>query len=30
MKKPIWEYNGKFHLKINAVKIKQAKVENGF
>ena len=27
---PIWEYNSKFYLKINAVKAKEAKVENGF
>ena len=30
MKMPIWEYNNKFYLKTNAVKVKQAKVENGF
>ena len=27
---PIWEYNGKFYLKINAVNVKEAQVENGF
>ena len=30
MKKPIWEYNGKYYLKTNAVKVKEAQVENGF
>ena len=30
MKMPIWEYNNKFYLKINAVKVKEAKVESGF
>ena len=30
MKTPIWEYNTQFYLKINAVKVKEAKVENGF
>ena len=30
MKMPSWEYNNQFYLKINAVKIKEAKVENGF
>ena len=30
MEMPIWEYNNKFYLKINAVKAKEAKVENGF
>ena len=30
MKKPIWEYNNKFYVKINAVKVKEAKVEHGF
>ena len=30
MKTPIWEYNGKFYLGINAVRIKEAQVENGF
>ena len=28
--KTIWEYNGKYYLKINAVKLKDVKVENGF
>ena len=27
---PIWEYNGKYYLKINAVKIKEVQVENAF
>ena len=30
MKIPIWEYNNKFYLEINAVKVKEAQVENGF
>ena len=30
MKIPIWEYNNKFYLKINAVKVKEAQDENGF
>ena len=30
MKLLIWEYNNEFYLKINAVKIKEAKVENAF
>ena len=30
MKIPIWEYSNQFYLKINAVKVKEAKVENGF
>ena len=30
MKIPIWEYNNKLYLKINAVKVKEAKVDNGF
>ena len=30
MKIPIWEYNKKFYLKTNAVKVKEAQVENGF
>ena len=30
MKMPIWEYNGKYYLKINAVKLKEAQVENAF
>ena len=25
-----WEYNDEFYLKINAVKVKDAKVENAF
>ena len=25
----IWEYNNKFYLKINAVRVKEAQVENG-
>ena len=28
MKSHIWEYNNKFYLEINAVKVKEAKVEN--
>ena len=28
MKKPVWEYNGKYYLEINGVKVKEAKVEN--
>ena len=27
---PIWEYNGKCYLKTNAVKLKEAQVENTF
>ena len=27
---PIWENNGKYYLKTNAVKHKEAQVENGF
>ena len=27
MKMPIWEYNGKFYLKIHAVRVKEVKVE---
>ena len=30
MEIPIWEYNNKFYLEINAVKVKEAKVEHGF
>ena len=30
MKNPIWEYNNKLYSKINAVKVKEAQVENGF
>ena len=30
MKMPIWEYNGKYYLKANAVKLKEVKAENGF
>ena len=30
MKVPIWEYNNKCYLTINAVKVKEAQVENGF
>ena len=30
MKMPIWEYNGKYYLKFNAVKLKEVKVENAF
>ena len=30
MKIPIWEYNNKFYLEINAVKVKEAQVEHGF
>ena len=30
MKMPIWEYNGKYYLKNNAVKLKEVKVESGF
>ena len=30
LKTPVWEYNGQYYLKINAVKVKEAKVENGF
>ena len=30
MQKPIWEYNGKYYLKNNAVKLKEVKVENSF
>ena len=30
MKMFIWEYIGKYYLKINAVKLKEVKVENGF
>ena len=30
MKMPIWEYNNNLYLKINAVKVKEAKVENDF
>ena len=30
MKKPIWEYNGKYYLKTNAVKVKEAQVEHDF
>ena len=30
MKIPIWEYNGKYYLKFNVVKVKEAQVENGF
>ena len=30
MKMFIWEYNNKLYLKINAVKVEEAKVENGF
>ena len=30
MKMQIWEYNGKCFLKVNAVKLKEVKVENGF
>ena len=26
----IWQYNNQFYMKINAVKVKEAKVENGF
>ena len=26
----IWEHNNKFYLGINAVKVKEVKVENGF
>ena len=29
MKQLTWEYNGKYYLKINAVKLKEVKVENG-
>ena len=27
---PVWEYNSKFYLKINAVKVKETQIENGF
>ena len=30
MKTPIWEYNNKYYLKTNDVKVKEAQVENGF
>ena len=30
MQMPIWEYNDKFYLKINAVKVKELKLEAGF
>ena len=30
MKMPIREYNNKFYLKLYAVKVKEANVENGF
>ena len=30
LKMPIWEYNGKYYLKINAVKPKEVQVENAF
>ena len=30
MKMPIWEYNGKYYLKIKAVKLKEVNVENVF
>ena len=30
LKMPIWEYNGKYYLNINAVKLKEVKVESGF
>ena len=30
MKMPIWEYNGKYYLKVNAVKLKEVQVENAF
>ena len=30
MKMHIWEYNGKYYMKINAVTIKEVHVENGF
>ena len=30
MEKPIWEYNGKYYLKINAVKVKELPVEAVF
>ena len=30
MKKPIWEYSGKYDLKINAVKVKELPVEACF
>ena len=30
MKRPLWEYNGKYYLKINAVKVKELPVETCF
>ena len=30
MKIRIWEYNNKFYLEFNAVKVKEAQVENEF
>ena len=30
MKKLIWGYNEKYYLKINAAKLKEVQVENGF
>ena len=30
LEKPIWEYNCKYYLEINAVRVKEAQVENGF
>ena len=30
MEIPIWEYNNKFYLEINAVKVKEARFEHGF
>ena len=30
MKKPIWEYSGKYYLEINAVKVKELPVETCF
>ena len=30
LENPIWEYNGKYYLKMNAVKLKEVKVENAF
>ena len=30
MKQPIWEYNGKYYLNINVVKVKELPVETVF
>ena len=30
MKIPFWEYNGKYYLEINAVRVKEAQIEHGF